>query len=167
MPAPHYILSATNTELVVTNFRGTGTVNSLDSAPLGTVGGTATGELALKVLSLGGTAPTGVATAANQATQITAEQAILAKLPGSTARTFALASTISGSGTIMSGANSGSIILSADFVGSIAGKAIDMTVTGASAVPFAGIDIPLNGNDTLVAVAYTRSAGTIWYTTIT
>lgn len=114
-----------------------------------------------------GTLPAGAATAANQATQITAEQAILAKLPGSTARTFALASTTSGSGTIMAGANSGSIILSADFVGSIAGTAIDMTVTGPTAVPFAGIDIPLNGNDTLVGVAFTRSAGTIWYTTVT
>lgn len=88
-------------------------------------------------------------------------------VPSSTTRTFALASTTSASGTIMAGANSGSIILSADFVGSIAGKAIDMTVTGASAVPFESIDIPLNGNDTLVAVAYTRSAGTIWYANVT
>lgn len=50
---------------------------SLSSPPLGVVAG----EVAMKTVSVGGTAPTGSATSANQATQITAEQAILAKIP--------------------------------------------------------------------------------------
>ena len=52
----HYILDASNNELTVTNLFGSNSpTHTLGAIPLGTVGGSATGELATKVIIVGGT----------------------------------------------------------------------------------------------------------------
>lgn len=48
---PHYVLSSANAGLIVTNL-APGVFSTLDGLPLGTVGGTATGELGLKVIPI-------------------------------------------------------------------------------------------------------------------
>ena len=57
-----YILNASNQFLTVTNYQGISTLQTTRWLPLGTVGATATGELGLKVISLGGSGAGGTAT---------------------------------------------------------------------------------------------------------
>ena len=52
------ILTAANAFLTVTNLHGISAAKTQEGVPLGTVGGSATGELAVKVISVGGSAAT-------------------------------------------------------------------------------------------------------------
>lgn len=50
----NHVLTSANAALVVTNFAPTPVGTTLGGVPLGTVGGTATGELGMKVILVGG-----------------------------------------------------------------------------------------------------------------
>lgn len=72
---------------------------------------------------------------------------------GGTARTPSI--TIANSnGSVATGAQSVSLLFSTDFAGTVLGATIDPTAV-------AGLSFQANGNDTIGAIAYTRSAGFI------
>ena len=99
----------------------------------------------------------GGASAAKQDAQITAEQAILAALTG-VVRTPAFTAATS-SGTVAAGAKSVIFNFSPDFTGTILGTTVDLNAMG-------GIPFTAPSNDTLGAIIYTRSAGTLYITSI-
>jgi hypothetical protein len=109
--------------------------------------------IALQALLAAGGGGGGDATAANQATQITAEQAILAKLPAvGTSRTPACTAAVASAST-SAGVKSVTFLASSDFSGTVLGQAFPASAT-------LTFDAP-NG-DTLGAMAFTRAAGTLF-----
>ena len=79
--------------------------------------------------------------------------------PGTgTTRTPAFTAATS-SGTVTAGAKSVTFIFSTDFAGTILGTTIDLSTMGS-------ITFTAPSGDTLSAIAYTRSAGTIYIQTI-
>ncbi len=95
----------------------------------------------------------GGATAANQATQITAEQAILAKLPATgTSRTPSCVAAVASASTT-AGSQSVTLLASSDFSGTVLGQAF---AAGAS------LTFRANPGDTVAAMAFTRAAGTLF-----
>lgn len=96
---------------------------------------------------------TTLATNANQTTQITAEQAILAKLPTLAARTPTTSANTS-SGNIAAGCRQITFIASADFSGTI--------LTNLPLLAGAAITITAPSGDTIGAIAFTRAAGTLY-----
>lgn len=68
------ILTALNVLLKVTNLRGNQSDDALDGLPLGTVGASATGELAVKTISVGGT-PAGAGTSTSPSSSVLTVQA--------------------------------------------------------------------------------------------
>lgn len=78
-------------------------------------------------------------------------------LPAGTVRTFALVAAVA-NGSVAVGAKSVAFSSSSDFAGTITGAAFGASqTTGASA----------DGADTIGAIAYTRTAGTLYIATLT
>jgi hypothetical protein len=174
MVTPNPILDSANAISSAT-VRGS-TESTLSSIPLGVTGG---GEVFVKTGPVA--VATGSATSANQTTQITAEQAILAKLPTvgtagaasanvlsvqgvasgtvlpvapPTTAVTASASVVSASGSVTAGARYVDMLFSVDFDGTVLGVAVlGSALTGYSFPPIA--------EHTYAAIAYTRSAGSI------
>jgi hypothetical protein len=67
------ILTALNVLLKITNLRGDQSDDALDGLPLGTVGASATGELALKTILVGGT-PAGAGTSTTPSSSVLTTQ---------------------------------------------------------------------------------------------
>lgn len=119
--------------------------------PLNTNG---SGALKVEATMSGG----GDASADNQETQISAEQAmqaILTAMNTGTVRTWTLQTGVTSGSTIAAGAISISIVPSSDFAGTINGATITGATNGSAFSPKV---IP---PDTLPAVIYTRSAGSL------
>lgn len=119
---------------------------------LATIKTSETGNVHTLVVDSGGGGSGGDASAANQSTQITAEQAILAKLPALAQRT-PTATVRTADGTIALGCRKLTLVFSSDFAGTVLGAAYPAGLFSLT------LDPP-NG-DTQAAVAYTISAGSI------
>lgn len=102
--------------------------------------------------------PTGAATSAKQDTQITAEQAILAKLPTlGTTRTPTSATTTSASTTITTGKKSVTIVLGNTFAGTIQGDPYSGVPADDLSTSVVEFEAPTG--DVLGVITITRSAG--------
>lgn len=131
------ILTSGNQLLALSNFyTGLNTQTTIDGIPLGTSDGTATGELCAKVKVVNTVSVTST--------------------PSGAAKTLtSIAPTTSG--TVAAGKGSVSFLSSSDFVG---------TVNGVAFPANSPKSIAANPGDTINAIAYTISAGTLYIDTL-
>jgi len=133
----HKILDSSNAAIDVENLFGQSLPGqTMHGLPLGTADGTTTGEIVLKTKLVGTSIPA----------------------PVGVQRTLAI-SSVTSSGTVAAGAKDVEFIFSPDFVGTV----LTVAFTGAADT---SVRFSAPSTDTLGAIAYTRTAGTIRIKTI-